>query len=199
MKNNTSISMFDTCGNRKYLTTLERNAFLEAASEADPEVMTFCIILAYTGARLSEVLALSPMRIDFSTSIIVFESLKKRQRGLFRAVPVPFDVLLALDQVHDIRMAQQRKSGHDVRIWSWCRTTAWSRVKVVMAAAGIFGIQASPKGLRHCLGVSAIQSGVPLNLVQRWLGHAQLSTTAIYANATGPEELSIAGRFWAGF
>ena len=27
-----------------------------------------------------------------------------------------------------------------------------------------------------------------LNLVQRWLGHAQLSTTASYANAIGAEE-----------
>ena len=31
--------------------------------------------------------------------------------------------------------------------------------------------------------------GIPLNLVQKWLGHAQLSTTAVYANAFGAEEL----------
>jgi site-specific recombinase XerD len=39
-------------------------------------------------------------------------------------------------------------------------------------------------------------SGVPLNLLQRWLGHAQLTTTAIYANAIGPEERQIAERMW---
>jgi site-specific recombinase XerD len=36
-----------------------------------------------------------------------------------------------------------------------------------------------------------------LNLVQRRLGHAQLSTTAIYADAAGPEEHAIAARMWS--
>jgi len=45
-------------------------------------------------------------------------------------------------------------------------------------------------------GVAAIQAGIPLNLLQRWLGHAQLTTTAIYANAVGPEERNIAARMW---
>jgi integrase/recombinase XerD len=31
--------------------------------------------------------------------------------------------------------------------------------------------------------------------VQKWLGHAQLTTTAVYANAVG-EEQSIAARMW---
>jgi site-specific recombinase XerD len=44
--------------------------------------------------------------------------------------------------------------------------------------------------------VAAIQAGIPLNLLQRWLGHAQLTTTAIYANAVGPEERNIASRMW---
>jgi hypothetical protein len=30
----------------------------------------------------------------------------------------------------------------------------------------------------------------------KWLGHAQLTTTAIYANAVGEEEQSIAARMW---
>ena len=65
-----------------------------------------------------------------------------------------------------------------------------------MARANIRGLQASPKGLRHGFGVHAVQSGVPLNLVQKWLGHAQLSTTAIYTNAVGPEEYAIAEKMW---
>ena len=46
------------------------------------------------------------------------------------------------------------------------------------------------------LGVAAVSAGIPLNLVQKWLGHAQLTTTAIYANAVGAEEKTIAQRMW---
>jgi integrase/recombinase XerD len=44
--------------------------------------------------------------------------------------------------------------------------------------------------------VVAVPARIPLNPVQRWLGHAQLSTTAIYAEAIGPEEQEIAARMW---
>jgi site-specific recombinase XerD len=65
-----------------------------------------------------------------------------------------------------------------------------------MVDADITGPQASPKGLRQGFGVTAVQAGIPLNLVQKWLGHAQLSTTAIYADAVGAEEQEIAERMW---
>jgi site-specific recombinase XerD len=39
-------------------------------------------------------------------------------------------------------------------------------------------------------------NGVPLHMVQKWTGHAQLSTTAIYADAVGKEEQDIAARMW---
>jgi site-specific recombinase XerD len=54
----------------------------------------------------------------------------------------------------------------------------------------------SPKGLRHGFGVAAVTAGISLNLVQKWLGHTQFTTTAIYANAVGAEEKDIARRMW---
>lgn len=56
--------------------------------------------------------------------------------------------------------------------------------------------QASPKGLRHGFGVQAVSRGIPLVMVRKWLGHAQLSTTAIYADAVGEEEHRIAAEMW---
>jgi site-specific recombinase XerD len=63
-----------------------------------------------------------------------------------------------------------------------------------MHAARLDGLHASPKGLRHGFGVAAVSAGIPLNLVQKWLGHAQLTITAIYAIAVGTEEKNIARR-----
>ena len=65
-----------------------------------------------------------------------------------------------------------------------------------MEKAGIEGDHATPKGLRHGFGVRAVTTGVPLSSLQRWLGHAQLSTTAIYAQAVGEEEKELASRMW---
>jgi site-specific recombinase XerD len=64
-------------------------------------------------------------------------------------------------------------------------------------AAGIpGGPHACPKSLRHGFGVQAVSRGIALNMVQKWLGHAQLTTTAIYANTLGEEEQSIAAKMW---
>jgi integrase/recombinase XerD len=180
-------------GARKYLTTGERDVFLRAAEQADRQARTLCMTLAYAGCRLSEALALTVDRVDLAAGVLVLESLKKRRSGIYRAVPVPPVLLEALDLVHGIRELQSRRGkGRGVRLWPWSRMTGWRAVHAVMVA----GPHASPKGLRHGFGVAAVSAGIPLNLVQKWLGHAQLTTTAIYADAVGEEEQSIAARMW---
>ena len=135
--------------------------------------------------------------MDLAAGVLVIESLKKRRTGIFRAVPVPPALLEALDLVHGIRERQGRRGkGHGDRLWPWSRMTGWRAVHAAMVAAGLDGPHASPKGLRHGFGVAAVAAGIPLNLVQKWLGHAQLTTTTIYANAVGAEEKDIARRMW---
>lgn len=193
-----SRELFDNAGNRKYLTAEERTQFLKAAETMPREVRTFCGILTYTGCRISEALELTADRVDIAGGVIVFESLKKRKKGIYRAVPVPPRLLDELNLVHLILEAQRsRDKGKRSRLWDWGRATAWRRVKEVMDVQGMgSGPQATPKGLRHGFGVAAVSAGIPLNLVQKWLGHAQLSTTAIYADAVGAEEKNIASRMW---
>lgn len=186
--------LFDRQGSRKYLTICERRAFLRAAQGRGHRAFAFCATLAYTGARISEVLELVPRQIDWAEGVLVFECLKKRRRGIYRTVPVPADLLKHLSDLSIIG-----GGGSDSGIWGWRRTTGWRLVKSVMADAGIRGPQATPKGLRHGFAVTALQQGLPLNMVRKWLGHSRLSTTAIYADAMGPEEQAIAERLWKAF
>jgi len=189
--------LYDLQGQRKYLTPVERTEFLQAAKGAPEEVRTFCWTLAYTGCRISEALALTAARVDLSDGVLVIESLKKRRQGIYRAVPVPPPFLDALDLAHNLTAARrQPDGGAGVRLWQWSRATAWRRVRGVMEAAGIAGLHATPKGLRHGFGIKAVASNVPLNMAQRWLGHAQLSTTSIYLDAVGAEEKQLAERMW---
>ena len=65
-----------------------------------------------TGCRVSEAMTLTSERVDLASRAVVFETLKKRRRGVFRAVPVPAGRLDQLDLVHGLREAQRRGKGH---------------------------------------------------------------------------------------
>ena len=188
--------IYDKSGHRKYLTARERRAFILAARDEKSCVETFCLTLAYTGARLSEVLALTQSSIDIETNAIVIECLKKRKRGVYRAIPVPEVLTAQLIEVHNLRLDSQNIDQNRQRLWPWSRTTAWAKVRLIMVRAGIHPRRAMPKALRHAFGVVGIQAHVPLNVLQKWMGHARLTTTAIYADATGEEERSLAKSMW---
>jgi site-specific recombinase XerD len=186
-------SLFDTTGNRKYLTARERLAFARAAFSEGGETGTLCLTLAFTGARISEVLALTHERIDVANSAIVLETLKRRKRGVFRAIPVPPKLIALIVRVHGIGLPQ---ASPQERLWKCGRTTAWKRVKAIMESAKVSSSLAMPRAARHAFGVDAVQNGVALNMVQRWMGHARIETTAIYADVIGKEERALASRTW---
>jgi len=195
--------LHDPAGNRLYLNAEERAAFLAAARRQPARDRTLCETLHWTGCRPSELLEITPARIDLSGGTITIRSLKKRkdasgqQKAVFRSVPVPPEFLDTLDIAHAIREAQKSRKRAVTPIWDISRVRTWQIVTCVMEAAGIpDGPHRSPKGLRHAFGVHAVVQGVPLHMLQRWLGHAQLSTTALYAEAVGKEEQHIAARMW---
>jgi integrase len=113
-----------------------------------------------------------------------------------RQVPLPTFVVRELDLVLNVRAKQRDPRLAGRRLWPWSRATAWRYVKALMKSAGIDGAAAMPKGLRHTFGVAAFGSLVPPHIVQRWLGHASLRTTAIYADVSGREERAFAARIW---
>jgi integrase len=184
---------------RLYINASERAGFLKAAEQAGPEVRTLCLTLTYTGCRISEALALTPSSIQAEARLITIHTLKRRQANVMREVPVPPVLISSLLEVHGI--CAHGGANPDRPLWRHAgirlsRSTAYRWIKSVMHDAAIVGAQASPKGLRHGYGIHAIRSGVQLNMLQKWMGHASMDTTAIYANAIGAEELAIADRMW---
>lgn len=177
-------SMFDQRGQRKYLTSEEVGRLLRCADHYDDRTRLFFRFLAETGCRISEALAMRRERINFADHCVAIESLKKRRRGVFRILPVSAGLIAQLDLVAP-------KSPH-LPIWPWARMTAWRRLRRLFDDAGITGPHASPKGLRHGFAVAAIRAGVPLVLVQSWLGHADIRTTGVYTMLQGPEEREMA-------
>lgn len=92
---------------------------------------------------------------------------------------------------------KRKKVDLDQSLWPWSRKTAYTRIIEVMDKAGIKdGPHKCPKGLRHGYGVNAITKQIPLNMLQKWMGHAKMETTTIYANAVGAQQHDIAARMW---
>jgi integrase/recombinase XerD len=188
-------SLYSPTGARKYLNRDERLRALAEMAKLPTDRALFCLTLAWTGARVSEVLALTPSSFQIERGIVAIQTLKRRRHHV-REVPIPPELIAALDTHFRITHSQRDPQTADSRLWPWHRVTAWRIVKRVMDRSSVIGDPACPRGLRHAFGVGTLQAGVPLNLAQRWLGHARISTTAIYANASGPEESELAARFW---
>jgi integrase/recombinase XerD len=186
-----AISLYNPRGQRKYLNSNERDRFFECTKVLRTDKRLFCQLLYFTGARISEVYNLTTVSIDFSNKTIVFETIKRRKKGVYREIPIPSFLL------EDLRIYIQNNEGNDSGcLWNFSLRTASRYVKKVMNKAEIAGIQSSAKGLRHGFAVYAI-SRVPITLVKKWLGHSRLETTEIYLSVTGLEEREMVKRLWS--
>ena len=182
---------------RKYLTSEERDRFLAAIrTHPRPQVQTLARTLALTGCRVSELLAIRVCDVDLDAAEIRTTTLKRR-REHWRGIPVPENLIHALDLVHALRRAQASPRSRTRQLWPVTRQAAHRQVVALMRIAGISGPQATPRGLRHSWGVAAVTAGVPLPTIAAVLGHADLSTTAIYATAVGAEHRELVARVWS--
>lgn len=185
---NPGMRLHDDAGRRLYLTAAERERFLTVARGKPLPVRALCLTLIYTGCRISEALALSPEHFDADDGILAIRSLKKRSASHIRELPIPPELTACLATL----------SERNRRFWPMGRATAWRRIKEVMGEAGITGPQASPKGLRHAFAVHAVLQHVPPGILQKWMGHADMATTAMYTRLCGAEERAVAERMWGG-
>lgn len=181
-------SVFDAKGQRKYLSRSEGRAFLKCARTLPKTEALLCLTIFYTGIRISEALALTAGDLDREACAIQIRCLKKRGRLEYRRIPIPAQLSKELGILAG--------NSPESRIWSYSRTTAWRIVKKAMRSAGITGIHATAKGLRHAFGVRAALEKIPLSIIQGWMGHSNPNTTAIYLAVRGEEELVLIRRTW---
>ena len=181
---------------RKYLTAKERRLFFTVIGRhPKPTTQTLARTLALTGCRVSEALAIRACDVDLEAAEIRIATLKRR-REHWRAVPIPQDLVSALDLVHRVRAAQGTPRARTRPLWTVTRQSAHRQITHLMRDAGISGPQATPRGLRHAYGVAAVQAGVPLTTIAAILGHANISTTAIYTTAIGADARELISRVW---
>jgi len=189
------LSLYTRRGERKYVNQVERRRVLAVMEKLAREPALFSLLLAWTGGRVSEVLSVRASSFQIERSVVALFTLKRRKPHV-REAPIAPGLMTAIDNHFGLRELQRNPETADQRLWPWSRVTAWRFVKEAMREADVVGRPACPRGLRHGFGVGTLQAGVPLNLVQLWMGHAHISSTAIYADAMGDEEAAFAARFW---
>jgi site-specific recombinase XerD len=75
----------------------------------------------------------------------------------------------------------------------WAAAAVRAEFRRVALQAGIRR-RFAPHQLRHAHALELAREGVPLNIIQRQLGHANLGTTSIYLQGIDPEEIIMAVR-----
>jgi site-specific recombinase XerD len=76
---------------------------------------------------------------------------------------------------------------------AWSAAAVRSELRRLAARAGVRR-RFAPHQLRHAHALELAREGVPLNIIQRQLGHANLGTTSIYLQGIDPEEIITAVR-----
>jgi integrase len=169
-----------------YVTCAEVARALDVAT---PAVRSLIAFLWGTGARVSEALAVRPQDLDVQRRMVKVPTLKRRRKdGTGRKVSASRVIAMAghtMTPVLAYIVDVARAPGEP--IWSVGRQHAWRIVGAALGAAGVEDRRAKPHALRHGHAVHAVLAGVPLNLIQRQLGHASIVTTAIYLRVTGQD------------
>ncbi len=189
-------SLYLASGARKYVNLAERAALLPQLASLPLELRLFVLTFVWTGVRISEALSITPQSFQLDANVLAVQTLKRR-RFVVREIPIPPDLATELDRCFDLRERQADPMRAAERLWTFHRVTGWRLIKSAMKSAGIHGVRATPRGLRHAFGVGMLAAGVHLNIVQRLLGHSSITTTTIYTEACGPEERQIVSRFWS--
>lgn len=188
------MELFNSKGGRLYLTPKEREQFIQEATKLKkPKDLLFCKFLYYTGVRISEALNVNNEMVDIESKSVIIKTLKQDKKTYkYRNIPLPEHFINELVLVFNLRGNHRKKFN----LFDMTRMKGWYVVKGIMQRCGIKGPQATPKGLRHGFAVACVLKNINILTIQKWLGHAHLKHTGIYANVMGEEEREVAQKLW---
>ena len=164
-----------------YFTSEEAESLVSAAPSY-PTRMAFRIMLR-TGLRVSEALSLrrSDLRLNQDLPVISVQPEapgNKSRKG--REVPVPADLLEGLADLASFHSKDRSRPMLGIS-----RRWVGEAMKRAAVAAGIEPARAHPHAFRHTYGRNCVLRGIPLPVLQQWLGHQSLADTQRYVELAG--------------
>jgi len=135
--------------------------------------------LLRTGARIDEALMVRPIDINIELNTITLITLKKKEKDVKRTIPLHPDLKTDIMQYY-LEYNINKKS--EERLFNMTRQSVDLFFKKMQKDLR-FKIHAHK--FRHTFAVKAILSGVPINILQKWLSHSSIFITSIYTDVTG--------------
>ncbi|MCG3134046.1 MAG: Tyrosine recombinase XerC [Planctomycetes bacterium] len=171
---------------RRYLTKEELGTLIAKCPE---HFKPFLVTAAYTGARKGELTRLRWSDLDFENGKIALYRPKVGNADWIDMHPA---VAAELKRIKESRSAELRGKGEKLQpedhvFLSW-HGTPFVEIRrswlLALKAAGLDGREGlTPHALRHSFATHFLQNGGAVTDLQQQLGHAELVTTQIYANA----------------
>jgi len=166
----------------RLLSTPDDNTLLGARDRAMLEV------LFSTGVRVSELVDLNFVDVDFAGGAIRVRGKGKKQR----TAPIGPTAIAAIQKYLELRRADARSARFDqealfVNKHGQRLSTRSVRRKLdkYLSECGL-DPSISPHTLRHSFATHMLNNGADLRSVQELLGHQSLSTTQVYTHLTTP-------------
>lgn len=143
---------------------------------------TLMLLLYATGMRVTELVSLDVMDVDLTVGTVRCGSAGENER----LIPIDQDVAEALrlylkeSRPRLVASGEERALFVNHRGQRLTRQGLWLIIKYYVRAVGIEH-EVTPHTLRHSFAAHMLDRGATLHEVQRLLGHANLSTTQVYA------------------
>lgn len=170
-------------GRLRYFTDAEVASLIDHAG-SDWQMKALIILAVETGMRQGELLKLTKRDFNFNRGIIELGETKGNKR---RSVPLTryasgtSHTLTSALADHD-KVFEDRLTSRNISRWM----VTW-KTKLGLPADD----EACFHTLRHTTCSRLVQAGVPIVVVQKWMGHATIQTTMKYAHLA-PDSLDVA-------
>lgn len=143
-----------------------------------------------TGARVSEILSLTPHQVEYSLNYLKIKGKGEKER-FAPFTPLVGEILKKYAEIDRPQLNPQTDLLFlNRRGFGLSRQGFWKTLKNISIQAGIMQ-RVSPHVLRHSFASHLLESGMNLRSLQMLLGHSDLSTTQIYTHLN-PEHLKSA-------
>ena len=150
-------------------------------------VHALALLIADTGLRLSEALALTRSDVDLDSLLV---TVRYGKGGKSRVVPISIvgrKILFKWMASHSHDLVFCVRSGN-----RWTKSNALRSFKRLCGHVGIKGVRTNLHTLRHSFAAAYIREGGDVFSLQRMLGHSTLEMTNRYVRSLGIDDLKAA-------